>query len=597
MKESTTMNQVKGIVFLLFMLLLAACMTPESETSVYIEDGSNNNYLPMLLKSPNDITDVVYTNGAIYTVNPNQPWAQAVAVRDGVILAVGTEEEVLAQASENPQMIDLNGAMMLPGFQDPHLHGLEAGLNTNLCLVSQFAEFAEYIIEIQDCAAQQSNSEWVRISGANMPALLYRERLPIEVLDEAVPDRPVIVLDDIGHGAWLNTLAMQAVGYDIMEVDPPGGILVRDPDTDKLTGLVLENAQQAVRTASLPPTSANLELAYQGLLTGLESLAKNGITTVSDAGGYWTRGHHQVWQRAVDNNRLTVRASNALYLFPEFDFDQQMTQLEQLYTNDANSLLRYNQVKIYVDGVLGQGTAALLAPYAQSFDIPGVPNDGFLYFQTDTLNRYVTQLEALGFQLHFHVTGDRGARLSLDAIQSAATTNSVTDQRHRLTHLYLVDPADYSRFKELGVVADFQLAPSSTAADYTNSLAPYLGDRTNNLLPAFNLLDAGAKVVLSSDWDADTLSPFVKIQSILSLPASNVPTLATVVRMMTLDVAHLLHHDDKTGSIEAGKLADLVVIDRNIFEIQTNQISQAKVLLTLLGGEEVYRDPAAPSGE
>ncbi len=587
------MNQVKYIVFLLFMLLLAACMVSESETSVYIEQGSNNTYLPIALKSPGDITDVVYTNGAIYTVNPNQPWADTVAIRNGVILAVGTQEEVLAQASETRQLIDLNGAMMLPGFQDPHLHGLEAGLNTNLCLVSQFAEFSEHILEIQDCAAQQSGSEWVRISGANMPALLHRDRLPIEVLDEAVPNRPVIILDDIGHGAWLNTLAMQAVGYDTMKVDPPGGILVRDPDTRKLTGLVLENAQQAARTASLPPTTTNLELGYQGLLTGLQSLAKNGITTVSDAGGYWTRGHHQVWQRAVENNQFTVRASNGFYLFPERNFDEQIAELQRLYTNDANNLLRYNQVKIYVDGVLGQGTSALLAPYNQSFDIPGVPNDGFLYFQTEILNRYVAQLEALGFQLHFHVTGDRGARLALDAIQAARTTNNITDRRHRLTHLYLVDPADYPRFKELDVVADFQLAPSSTTTKYANSLAPYLGNRVDNLLPAFDLLDAGAKVVLSSDWDADTLSPFVKMQSILSLPANNVPRLATLVRMMTLDVAYLLHHEDKTGSIEAGKLADLVVVDRNIFEIPTNQINQSKVLLTLLGGKEVYRDPAA----
>ena len=590
------MNPIKKITLILFLLLLAACAVPEGERAVYVEQGTSNTFLPMMVKSPNQGTDVVYTNGAIYTVNANQPWAQAVAVRNGVILAVGTQQEVLAQVNGTPRMIDLNGAMMLPGFQDPHLHALEAGLNTNLCIVSQFGEFAQYISEVQACASQQPNSAWVRASGANMAALLHRDRLPIEVLDEAVSDRPVIVLDDLGHGAWLNTLAMQAVGYDTMTSDPAGGILVRDPDTGDLTGLVLENAQQVARTASLPPTTANLELAYQGLLTGLDSLAQNGITTVSDAGGYWPRGHHEVWQRAVNENTLTVRASNALYLFPERDMQEQIAQLQQLYRNDANSLLRYNQVKIYVDGIISQGTGALLAPYTQPFDIPGVPNDGFLYFQTDTLNQYAAQLEALGFQLHFHVTGDRGARLALDAIQSASSTNQLTDRRHRLTHLYLVDSADYPRFQALGAIADFQLAPSSTTAEYANSLAPNLGKRVNNLLPAFDLLDAGAKVVLSSDWDADTLSPLVKIQSVLTQQANNTPTLATLIRMMTLDVAHLLHHDDKTGSIEVGKLADLVIIDRNLFDLPTTQISQAKILLTLLEGEEVYRDAAAPGG-
>ena len=165
-------------------------------------------------------------------------------------------------------------------------------------------------------------------------------------------------------------MAFEAVGYDTFEGDPPGGILVRDSESGALTGVVLENAQQALRTASLPPTAENIDLAYQGLLTGLKTISENGITSVSDAGGYWTRGHTEAWQKALENDTLTVRASNALYLFPDLEFDRQMADIKNHFSTDPNSLLRFDQVKIYIDGILSQGTGALLTPYDQQFGLP-----------------------------------------------------------------------------------------------------------------------------------------------------------------------------------------------------------------------------------
>ena len=140
--------------------------------------------------------------------------------------------------------------------------------------------------------------------------------LPIDFLDEAVPDRPVLIIDDLGHGAWVNTLALEAVGYDLLEENPPGGILHRDPETGRLTGIVFENAQQALRDAAWAPTERNLSLGQFALQRALDQLNSNGITSISDAGGYWTRGHHHVWQRALEDGTLTVRASNTLQLFP-----------------------------------------------------------------------------------------------------------------------------------------------------------------------------------------------------------------------------------------------------------------------------------------
>jgi len=532
--------------------------------------------------------DLILHNGAIYTVNEAQPWVEAVAVKDGRFLHIGTDDSVMAYKGSGTQLLDLEGRMMMPGFQDPHMHTVEAGIYEDLCFVAQYGWPNQYLNQMTACAAAQSGEGWVRAVGANMSNLLEFSQLPIDILDQAVPDRPAIVIDDLGHGVWLNTLAMQAIGYDVMVDDPQGGILVRTFDTDELTGVVLENGQQKAITAAFPPTPENLDLAYDGFLNALDTLAQNGITSVSDAGGYWPRGHHTIWQRAVDENTLTVRASNALYVFPDRDFDEQMADLEAIYSNDPNQLLRFNQAKIYVDGILDQGTSALYDPYDTTFNVPGLPTDGFLYFTTDTLNQYATELEAAGFQLHFHVTGDRGAGLALDAIETATIANNTTDGRHRLTHLYLVDSADRPRFNALSVIADFQLAPSSTDPDYAAWLHTLIGDRADDLLPAFDMLDQNAPMVISSDWDADVLSPFVKIESILSLNKPNVPELAAIIPMMTLDVAYLLHQEEATGSIEVGKMADLIILDQNLFEISTNQIDNTNVLLTMLGGEIIY---------
>lgn len=577
-------------------MLLTTCL-PEDNFESFSENAEtgsveSESFLPTI-SNPAEAADTIYHNGSVLTINSTQPNAQAVAVKNGIITAVGSNSEVLTLQGEQTQLIDLDGAMMLPGFQDPHLHVLEAGLNRNLCLVSPFASLDEYADEIWDCAQQQPDSPWVRAAGANMSNLLDQtEQLPIELLDEVIPDRPVIILDDLGHGAWANSLAFEAVGFDKLAGDPPGGILVRDPESGAFTGVVLENAQQALRTASLPPTSENIELAYQGLLAGLEEMAKNGITSVSDAGGYWPRGHPAAWQRALDANTLTVRASNAVYLFPEKEFDQQLNDIMEIYSNNPKSQLRFDQVKIYIDGILSQGTGALLAPYNQTFGLPGVPNDGFLYFDIETLNAYAQEFEKEGVQMHFHVTGDRGARIALDAIEQSSADPAQT--RHRLTHLYLVDPADRGRFAQLGVVADFQYSVASIEDEYIQLMTPFLGNRTQQLLPLFEMLETDAKVTLSSDYDADDLSPLAKIETVLQYDEDEVLTVEDVVKLMTLNVAFLLHQEDSTGSIEVGKFADLVVIDRDITTIPINNISRAQVLLTILEGEEVYRAPDAP---
>ena len=532
-------------------------------------------------------SEQVFRNGAIYTVNADQPWVDAVGVRDGQIVAVGTEDEVFVAMSESAEIIDLDGAMMLPGFQDTHVHLLEAGVNQQFCELERYSPPEAYVDLMIDCAAE-TEQEWVIGSGVNIARLLTQEEFPIALLDEAVPDRPALILDDLGHGAWANTLAMQAVGYDSLEGQPQGGMIDRD-ESGALTGIVLENAQQPLRTAALTPSAGNLRIAYDGMADTLYFFGQNGITSMSDAGGYWTRGHHEVWQRVADEDNLTLRAHNALYVFPNMPLEPQIAQITALYSNDDEQLLRFNTVKIYLDGIVSQGTGAFQAAYSEPFGLPGVPQDGFLYFDDATLKRYSAELDAAGFQLHYHVTGDKGAKMALDAIEHAQNVNGNTGNRHRLTHLYVVDSADFPRFAQLGVGADFQLSADSLTDDYYDSVARLVGEvRAENLLPAFALREAGATVSISSDFDAGELSPLDKMQTILTAYGEGAPELAVLIEMMTINPAYHLNQDTTTGSIEVGKWADFAVLDQNLFDVSPNQLSNVSVLATYLEGELVY---------
>ena len=538
-------------------------------------------------------------NGRIYTVNEANPWAEALLIdNDGMIAQVGaTSDEIMAMMDNATTVIDLQQRLVLPGFQDAHLHAVEAGINAELCYIDEDALVADLPFYFQDCpnGGEFADQGWIVGAGIDVGLLLEdtTQEYPITVLDAAYPATPVLILDSLGHGAVVNSAAMAAVGYNDMEGDPPGGILIRDDFTNELTGIVLENAQQPLRDAAFPPTDENQQRAYESLLDALETLAQNGVTTVSDAGGFYRQAQTEAWARAELEGVLTVRASNALYVYPDTGLDEQLQELTSRYSNDPNSLVRFNQAKIYVDGILSLLTGALYEPYNLGA-LPGQDEYGFEYFG-ETLQNISETLSNAGFQLHFHVTGDRGAGLALDAIEQLS--NNATGP-HRLTHLYLADEADWTRFAQLGVVADFQLAPSSVDASYTEFMSDLIGEsRASQLLPALELYNAGVLVTLSSDWDADVLSPIRKIQTVLTRPdGRSFPSIESVIPLLTINPAVLLQHDDKTGSIEDGKYADLVVLDKNIFELQVDEIHTAQVMITMLQGEVIY-DPEGIMGE
>lgn len=568
---------------------------------IFVASSLATSLLLLLLPSVSSLQ--ILQNARIYTVNTTNPWAEAIAIDDaGMIVAVGSNAHVNAAfPSPNNKVVDMGGRLVLPGFQDAHLHAVEAGINADICFVEANAPINDIPFYFDDCPNGGLFGDQGWIVGAGIDIGSINEVLasdpnapyPITVLDREFPNTPVFILDQFGHGALANTRAMMAVGYDTLTTNPPGGRIDRDNTTGELTGLVLENAQHRFRDAAFPPTLANQQQAYNSLLSALNTLKANGITSVSDAGGFWRQAQTAAWGQVEDNGLMTVRASNALYVYPDTPIEAILPDLLSRYSNDPTRLVRFNQAKIYVDGILTLATGALYQPYESALDLVPGSERGLEYFGNGTtLNRVSNILVNNGFKLHFHVTGDRGAGLALDSI---AQLSSNATGPHRLTHCFLVDARDRPRFAALGAVADFQLSPSSVATTFGNFLTDFLGPtRVAQLLPAVEIFNTGAKLTLSSDWDADTLSPLVKIKTVLTRPSgTSFPDVATVIPLLTKNPAELL--GTNTGTLDVGKMADLIALDRNIFDMPVDTIDQAQVIFTMLGGRVIF-DPQGIAG-
>lgn len=524
-------------------------------------------------------------NGKIYTVNDQQPWASAMVIdEEGNIVAIGDDDDVAEYVDDQTETLDLEGRLVLPGFQDTHAHVLDASSEAQGgCELSPEDEVPQWLSALKACAAD-AEGEWLLGSGFALHALLAAGQSPRELLDGIISDRPVAIMEETSHSYWLNSKALQLAGIDDDMADPAGGVILRDP-AGKATGVVLDNAGDLALDQALPPSKALEEIYYQAVLAGQEELASNGITSVADARVFWRRGHMQAWQRAAQNDELTARTVLGLWAYPTLDDDEQLDELKAMYDEGSDdSLLRVTQIKFYVDGIIHNTTARLQKPYQQS--LAGVEPNGLYYFSPERLERYSRELAKTGFDLHIHAIGDQAVSDALDAVDATDGQG-----RHRITHVELVDNDDIPRFKQLNVIADFQPGPYFTPS-FLKDNVPAIGGRAYKMLPMRELYDAGARVTLSSDWDVNPLSPLGIMQNALSLGERSLPSLEAAVKAYTLDAAYTLRQEQDTGSLEVGKQADLVVLDKNIFDLPVSQIAKARVLWTLLGGEEVYRDKA-----
>jgi len=541
---------------------------------------------------PAERADLVLTNGVVYTMDAAKPWATAVAVAKGKVLYVGDDRSALRLGDGSTVVADLGGKMVLPAFQDSHIHLVTGGIELGLCNLNGLRTKEEIFERIRAFAAANPGAPWVTGGGWDLPVFPQANPLK-EDLDALVPDRPAALSSADGHSAWVNSRALKLAGVTKDTADPAGGRIERDPKTGEPTGTLRESAAGLVEKL-IPELGP--EDYLKGLKTGLELANRLGIASIIEASaGPKILDAYAALDRSGE---LSVRVLASLHV----DTDKGTAEVERLVKlRDAyrGARLKSTAAKIFADGVIEPHTAALLKPY---LDRPG--DRGTPLLEPEAFDALAVALDAAGFQIHVHAIGDRAIRMSLDAFEAAGRANGFRDLRHHIAHLELIDPADIPRFKALGVTANFQPLWAYADPYITELTLPILGPgRSRWLYPIGSVARTGAVIAGGSDWSVSSMNPLEAIQVAMTRRGPDDPPgdawipeervdLETMLRAYTTNGAWLSHDEKSRGSLEPGKAADIVVLDRNLFKIPASEIGRVKVLLTLLDGRPVFRDPS-----
>jgi hypothetical protein len=541
---------------------------------------------------PVERADLLLTNGIVYTINPARPWASTLAVAKGKILYVGDERGARRLMDGSTVVADLGGKMVLPAFQDSHIHLVTGGVELGLCNLNGLRTKEEVFEKIKAYATANPGQDWVTGGGWDLP--VFPQTNPRkEDLDSLVPDRPAALSSADGHSAWVNSRALALAGITKDTADPAGGRIERDPKTGEPTGTLRESAAGLVEKL-LP--ELGLEDYIKGLRAGLRLANQFGIASIIEASaGEKILDAYAALDRSAE---LSVRVLASLHV----DTGKGTAEVERLIKMRRayrGARLKSTAAKIFADGVMEPHTAALLEPYIDRPSDRGAP-----LLEPEAFNTLAAALDAADFQIHVHAIGDRAIRMSLDALEAAGRANGFRDMRHHIAHLELIDPADVPRFKRLGVAANFQTLWAYADPYITDLTIPILGpSRSRWLYPIGSVAKTGAIIAGGSDWSVSSMNPLEAIQVAMTRRGPDDPPgdawipeekvdLETMLRAYTINGAWLSHDEITRGSLEPGKAADLIVLGRDLFKIPASEVGRVKVLLTLLDGRPVFRDPS-----
>ena len=542
------------------------------------------------------VADLALTGGAIYTMDGARSWAGTIAIDDGRIVYVGNDAGAREHIGPETKVVDLKGRMVVPGFQDVHIHPVSGGIEANGCDLNAATNVEEYVAIIRKYADAHPDSPWIKGGGWSMAAFGPGALARKELIDAVVPDRPVILWSRDGHTVWVNSKALEAAGITRETKDPPDGRIDRDPRTGEAVGSLQEGAGGLVADKAPPDTDATRDA---GLRYSIRMLNAYGITGIQDASV--NEEDLQTYRRLDDAGELTLHVVGSIW----WERDQGLEQIEnikRLRNEYTKGRVEAGTVKIMQDGVMENYTAVVLEPYklAGRKDVRGIP-----MVEPEFLKQAVTQLDADGFQVHFHAIGDGAVRQSLDAIEAARTANGDLGHRHHISHLQLIHPDDQPRFRKLGVIANFQPLWAYADAYVTDLTLPFISRQTASYMyPIASMEKSGAVIAFGSDWSVSTANPFEEMETAITrlgslgdttvpfLPAESI-ALPEALAAFTINAAYTNRDEKNTGSLEVGKRANLAVLDRNLFEIPPSEISGTQVLLTLFEGKPVHGDPGA----
>jgi hypothetical protein len=540
--------------------------------------------------------DLVFVNGAVYTVDAARSWASAVVVAGDRIIYVGDDAIARTFVGPGTRVVDLGHRMVLPGFQDSHVHpGGVPNPATSLDLHG-LPRREQIFDRIRQYAQAHPEKTWIVGDGWDEAAFLPGGQPTRQMLDALVPDRPAYLTDNSGHEAWANSAALNAARITARTPDPPNGRIEHDAEGQPTGALQEESAMELVASLIPPPSP---EESVEDLSAALHAMTRLGFTALQDAMA--TPEIARAYQTLDQKGALELRANLCLPFEPSEDDDAQIRSFMAQRTALAGRRLRATCVKLFLDGAYGSHTLVLLQPYRDDAKF----GKGKLFINRKRLNRLVSRLDSAGFQIHIHAQGDGAVRAALDAFAEARRKNGIRDNRHTLAHLCLIDAADIPRFRSLGVIAN--MTPLWSLGDaWETVFAPRLfgPERSQRIFQTRTLLDSGVILVWGSDWPVTGVSPLDGLETAITHrysggkdltgkedrswnPQERV-SLEQAIVAYTSAGAYLMHDDMTRGSLSAGKVADLVVLHNNLFETAPLDIHTVQVDMTVVGGTVVF---------
>ena len=531
-----------------------------------------------------NMVDLALVNGKVWTGDPGRPWAEAVAVRGDKIFAVGTTEEVRKLAPAGTKLVDLDGSLILPGFIDSHTHFLAGGFALKSIQLRDARGREEFVDRIAAKARELGPGRWVLNGDWD-----HQQFSPVELprkdwIDAVTPDNPVCVNRLDGHMILVNSLALKLAGVTKTTPVPPGGEIVKDTGTGEPTGIFKDTAMDLVY-AKIPEPSfvEKLEAAE----ASLRHAAENGVTSVhemADAASF------EVFEELARRNLLTAR----VHVYVPITEVETLARLK-LKSPFGSPYLKLAGLKGFMDGSLGSATAYFFEPYTDDSKTSGLLHGQM--FPEGVMEKRIMDADRAGLQLAVHAIGDRANSMLLDMYERTVAVNGPRDRRWRVEHAQHLRPADIARFGRLGLVAAVQ--PYHLIDDGRWAEGKIGPERARTTYAFRSLRQAGAILAFGSDWTVAPLSPILGIYAAVTRrtldgkrPGGWVPeekvSVEEAVRAFTVNGAWVEFAESAKGTIEAGKLADLVVLDRDIFTIPPGEIDGAKVRMTVFDGKIVY---------
>jgi predicted amidohydrolase YtcJ len=539
--------------------------------------------------------DVIVHNAKVYTAGPEATMAEAIAIRGNQILRVGSEREIMRLRRPQTSMIDAKGAAVVPGFNDAHIDFIAGGLGLNRIDLSGAETLDEVQMRIKTWATAHADAPWVLGRGWNAQA--FGSSAPTrQLLDAIVPDRPAQMMSDDGHTSWVNTQALKLANISRKTKDPARGTIVRDAKTGEPTGVLRESAVALVAD-HVPPISRAERIA--ALRAAITEAQRNGITSVQNVNG--PASDFDIYAEARRDGDLGVRVFSALSA-PQTLTEPALAELGRigkLYPDDP--LFKTGAVSVVLDGTVDGQSAAMLEPYVD-VDATGTPA-----IEPDDLNRMVRLLDADGWQVLTHATGDRAVNMALTAYEHAVRSNPPPSRgrRHRVEGVETIDAADIPRFGALGVVASMQPgvgSPVQARIDlWSRSIGP---ERSSRAWPYGSISATAGRLAFGSDWPAAALSPMFGLHTAVTrttpdglpergwYPGEQV-ALKTAIDAYTYGGAWASFDEQRKGTLDAGMLADLVVLSEDIFEAPPSRLASTRVAVTIFDGRIVYRRTGA----